>query len=180
MPRLKVWDPETTKGWRGRLLKKVGEASGKVPNMFRSLGNSPWCLDGFLTLNGNIAQGKIGMQLVKIVTLGASEFNGCEYCVAAHTAMAEGAGLLTKEQALDARRFKGVDERSNAALAFTKEVLETKGKVSGGALKAVRDAGFDDEELVEIISVISMSTLANYVSNVGDLDVDFPEVPSVS
>lgn len=179
MARLNVLDPETTKGWSGRLLKKVGEGSGVIPNMFRALGNSAWALDGFLTLNGNIAQGKIGGQLIKMVTLATSEYNGCEYCVAAHTAMAQGAGLLTADQALGARGFKGIDDRSNAALAFTREVLSSKGKVTAAALDAVRDAGFDDEEIIEILSVMAMSTLANYVSNVSEIDIDFPEVPNL-
>ena len=179
MARMTVLDPETSKGWAGRLLKKVGEASGKIPNMFRALGSSAWALDGYLTLNGNIAQGKIGGQLVKTVTLATSEYNQCDYCVAAHTAMAEGAGLLTVEQSLDARKFKGLDDRANAALAFTKAVLETKGKVSDADLKAVRDAGFGDEEIVEILTVMAMSTMANYLSNVSEIDVDFPDVPTV-
>ncbi len=179
MARMTVLDPETSKGWAGRLLKKVGEASGKIPNMFRAMGSSPWALDGYLTLNGNIAQGKIGGQLVKTVTLATSEYNQCDYCVAAHTSMAEDAGLLTVEQSLNARKFKGLDDKATAALAFTKAVLETNGKVSDTELKAVRDAGFGDEEIVEILTVMAMSTMANYLSNVSQVDVDFPDVPTV-
>jgi alkylhydroperoxidase family enzyme len=40
----------------------------------------------------------------------------------------------------------------------------------------VRDAGFDDQEIVEMIGGIALITFANYVSNVGQPDLDFPEV----
>jgi uncharacterized peroxidase-related enzyme len=177
MPRLQVHDPETTKGWSGRLLKKVAEQRGVVPNMMKAMANSEWVLDGFLTLNGNLGQGRLGARLIKEITLATSEFNGCEYCVSAHTEMARKADLLTPEQSLAARRFQGVDEKSTAALAFAKSVLESKGKVGKAALDAVKAAGFGDAEVVEMLAVIVGSTLANYVSNVGELDLDFPEAP---
>jgi uncharacterized peroxidase-related enzyme len=177
MARLNVLDPESTKGWAGRLLKKVEEGLGVVPNMFKAMGNSEWTLEGFLTLNGNLGQGKLGGQLIKMITLGTSELNGCEYCVSAHTQMAKNSDLLTPEQSLDARRLKGIDAKTQAALDFVKAVWETKGKVSGDAIKAVRDAGYGDAEIIEMLGVMALATLANYVSNVGEIDLDFPEAP---
>lgn len=177
MARLNVLDPETTKGWAGRLLKKVEEGLGVVPNMFKAMGNSEWTLEGFLTLNGNLGQGKLGAALVKMIILATSELNGCEYCVSAHTDMAKNSNLLTPEQSLDARRLKGTDEKSTVALAFVKKVWDTKGKVADADLKVVRDAGFGDVEIIEILGVMALATLANYVSNVGELDMDFPEAP---
>lgn len=179
MARVNVLDPETTKGWSGRLLKKVGEGLGLVPNMFKAMGNSEWTLDGFLTMNGNLGQGKLGGAIIKMVTLATSELNGCEYCVSAHTQMARNSELLTPEQSLDARRLKGTDPRSSAALVFVKEAWSTKGKVSDEALKAVRDAGFEDAEIMEILGAMALATLANYVSNVSEIDLDFPEAPPI-
>jgi uncharacterized peroxidase-related enzyme len=170
-------DPGSTKGWSGRLLKKVAESLGAVPNMFKAMGNSAMALDGFLTLNGNLGQGKLGPELIKMIILATSELNGCEYCVSAHTQMAKDASLLTGEQCLAARRFEGTDDRSTAVLKFAKEVWETKGKVTDGAVDAVRRAGLGDEEIVEVLGVMALATNANYVSNVGVLDLDFPEAP---
>ncbi len=180
MARLEVLDPETTKGWTGRLLKKVGEGLGIVPNMFKAMGSSEWTLDGFLTLNGNLGQGELGAKNVKMIILATSELNGCEYCVSAHTAMAKNSDLLTPEESLNARKLKGVDEKSTAVLAFVKQVWDTSGKVSDDALKAVKDAGFGDKEIVEMLGVMSLATLANYVSNVTEPDLDFPEAPAIS
>ncbi len=86
-------------------------------------------------------------------------------------------GLLTPEQSLDARRLRGIDDKSSSALTFVKKVWETKGKVSDADLKAVRDAGFGDAEIMEILGVMALATLANYVSNVAEIDLDFPEAP---
>jgi uncharacterized peroxidase-related enzyme len=181
MARVKMHDPETAKGWTGRLLKRVAEAGGgTVPNMFKALANSEWVLEAYLTLNGNLTQGKLGPALVKEIILATSEMNGCEYCVAANTAMSVKGGLLTQEQALNARRFVGKDDRSNAALRFAKQVLETRGNVSDAALADLRKAGFGDGEIMEVIGAIVAATLTNYVSHVAHIDLDFPEVPPVS
>lgn len=180
MPRLNQLDPETTKGWTGRLLKKVNEALGVVPNMFKSMGNSAMALDGFLTLNANLEQGKLDGPLRKMIILATSELNGCEYCVAAHTQLAKNSNLLTDEESLKARRREGLDDRSKTVLQFVKEVVERKGKVSDEHVQSLKGAGFEDEEIVEILGVMALSTFANYVSNVGELDMDFPEVPEIS
>ncbi len=157
MARLKILDPETTKGWTGRLLKKARDCAQHVQG-----------------------DGQLGGKNVKMIILATSELNGCEYCVSAHTAMATNSDLLTPEESLNARKLKGVDEKSTAVLAFVKQVWDTNGKVSDGALKAVKDAGFGDKEIVEMLGVMSLATLANYVSNVAEPDLDFDEAPEIS
>jgi alkylhydroperoxidase family enzyme len=62
---------------------------------------------------------------------------------------------------------------------FVKRVLETKGKVSDDDLAALRDQGFEDEEIVEVLAGIVITTLTNYMSSVGQPDLDFPEAPGV-
>ena len=55
----------------------------------------------------------------------------------------------------------------------------TNGKVSDADIQAVRDAGFDDQEIIEILGTIAMITFANLTSNVSKPDLDFPAVPAL-
>jgi alkylhydroperoxidase family enzyme len=99
--------------------------------------------------------------------------------VAANTKMSVDAGSLTAQECLDARRFMAQEPREVALLNFVRRVLETKGKVSDADLVALRGQGFDDEDIVEILAGIIITTLTNYMSSVGQPDLDFPEVPAV-
>jgi len=179
MPRIKQLDVVETKGWTGRLFKKVKEGMGLVPNMFCCMGNSAMAFEGFLTLNGNLGAGKLGAKLIKQIILATSELNGCEYCVSAHTQMAKDAKLMDDEECLNARKLNDTDGKITAVLNFVGKVHATKGKVDDESIQALRANGFQDEEIVEILATMTLATMANYVSNVGEPELDFPEAPKV-
>jgi uncharacterized peroxidase-related enzyme len=176
MPRIKQLGQDEAQSWTKKLFKRVEESLGLVPNMFRCMGNSDVGLDGFLALNAGIGSGKLGPKNVKMIILLTSQLNDCEYCVAAHTQMALNSGLLTTEECLNARKAIGTDEKTTKMLEFAKKVKLNNGNVTDEDIKIVRDAGFDDQEIVEMIGGIALITFANYVSNVGQPDLDFPEV----
>jgi uncharacterized peroxidase-related enzyme len=176
MPRIKQLGLDEAQSWTKKLYKRVEESLGVVPNMFKCMGNSDVGLDGFLALNAGVNSGKLGPKNVKMIILLTSQLNDCEYCVAAHTQMALDSGLLTKEDCVKARKAIGSDEKTTKMLEFAKKVKLNNGKVSDEDLASVRKAGFDDQEIVEMIGSIALITFANYVSNVGQPDLDFPEL----
>ena len=57
---------------------------------------------------------------------------------------------------------------------------ETVGKVNDEDIQTVRNAGFGDVEIVEILGTMALITFANYVGNVGEPELNFPEVPKLS
>ena len=50
------------------------------------------------------------------------------------------------------------------------------GKVSDADLKAVRDAGYTDANVMEIVALVAMYSLTNFFNNVFDPEKDFPAV----
>ena len=178
MSRVKQIEIEQASGLVKKLFGKVEQGLGVIPNMFRCIANSTMAFDGFMKMKASLGAGKLSPRLQKLLTLATSEFNGCEYCVAANTKMSVDAGQLSDQECLDARRFMARDPREAALLSFVKRVLETKGKVSDADLSALRDQGFEDEDIVEILAGIVITIMTNYMSSVGKPDLDFPEVPS--
>ena len=75
-----------------------------------------------------------------------------------------------------ARRFESDDERIEAGLRFTRAVLEQRGQVSDDDLEQVRDAGYSDAELAEIVANVALNTLTNYFNRLADPDIEFPRV----
>lgn len=179
MSRIKQINPEEASSYIRKLFKKLKASYGTIPNMFRCMGNSEMALDGFLSMNASLGAGDLGPKFMKMVILATSELNNCEYCAAAHSQIAKDAGLLNDEECLNARKLIGSNPKSDALLKFTGRVFETRGKVTDDDLKAIRDVGFDDGEIVEIVATMALISFANFTSNVGKPDLDFPEVPKV-
>ena len=161
------------------LLEAVKKQLGSVPNLFRVLGNSPAALEGYLALNGALAKSRVDAKTRERIALLVAQVNGCEYCLAAHTYLGKNVAKLEPSE-LDAnRRGESNDAKATAALRFVKEVVHERGHISSSAIEDVKNAGYIDEEIVEIIAIIALNTLTNYVNSVAGTIVDFPKVAPI-
>lgn len=61
-------------------------------------------------------------------------------------------------------------------MRFAAAVVRERGHVSDADVAAVKAAGFDDAELVEIVLHVALNTLTNYVNEVALTEIDFPAV----
>jgi len=68
------------------------------------------------------------------------------------------------------------DSHTQAALTFVKTVVENRGRLSDADLRAIRDAGFSEAEIVEMIAHVGMNIFTNYFNHIADTEVDFPLV----
>ena len=64
-------------------------------------------------------------------------------------------------------------------MAFANDVLESRGKVSNQQLASVRDAGFDDAEVVEIVASVVLGCFTNFLNNMADTELDFQKAEPV-
>jgi uncharacterized peroxidase-related enzyme len=157
------------------LLAAVKQQLGGVPNLFRLIGTSPAALEGYLALSGALGKGRLDAATRERIALAVAEVNGCRYCLAAHTALGKRARLDDAE--LDASRDgRSSDPRAEAALRFAQALVRERGHVSVEAVAAVRGAGFDDGQVVEIILHVALNTLTNYVNSALATELDFPAV----
>jgi len=83
---------------------------------------------------------------------------------------------LSIDEIAAARRGGSSDARADAAVKFAVKVAEERGSVSEDELHAMRAAGFDDEELLEIVAHVAANTFTNYMNEVFKTEVDFPKV----
>ena len=59
---------------------------------------------------------------------------------------------------------------------FARRVAESRGSVSDTEIAALRNAGFDEASVIEIVVNVALNVLTNYVNNVAQTDIDFPKV----
>jgi uncharacterized peroxidase-related enzyme len=162
------------------LLAAVQQQLGVVPNLMKLVGHSPAALEGYLALNGALAKGKLSVQLRERIALTVAEFNGCDYCLSAHTYLATNVAKISAAEVAAARDGKSDDARTAAALAFARRVSEARGRVADADLAALRAADFDEASVVEIVLNVALNVLTNYVNNVAQTDIDFPVVTAKS
>ena len=173
MSRIPALDPVQATGKNAELFTAVKSKLGLVPNLMRTLGQSPAALEAYLGFSGTLATGVLPAKVREQLALAVAETNACEYCLSAHSLLGKGAGL-SAEAILDARRLQSVDAKTDALLKFAAAVVESRGQVSDEALAAVRSAGASDAELVEVVAHVALNVLTNYTNNVARTVVDFP------
>lgn len=162
------------------LLKTVKQQLGSVPNLFRIVSNSPAALGGYLGLNGALAQGKLNPATRERIALAVAEFNGCDYCLAAHSYLGEKVAKLSATEILANRKGSSTDAKADAAIRFALETVRTRGQVNTAAISKVKAAGYSDAEIVEIIAHVALNTLTNYMNSVLGTEVDFPVAESLA
>jgi AhpD family alkylhydroperoxidase len=111
--------------------------------------------------------------------LAVGETNNCGYCVAAHTALGKGAGL-SEAETVDARYADSQDEEERAALQFAHKVVSERGWVSDDDVQRVRQAGYNDGEIGEIVANVALNIFTNYFNHVAGTEVDFPVAPELA
>jgi uncharacterized peroxidase-related enzyme len=157
------------------VLNGIQKRLGSVPNVFRLLSISPKTIRAFAGVEGALGDA-LDAKTRYGIALAVSEANACNYCLAAHSAVAKKTGVLTDEEIENARKGFASDFKSGAAIAFAKQVIEKRGKVSEAEFEAVRTAGFTDPEILEIIGLAVQFLFTNYVNNVVKTDIDFPVI----
>ncbi len=162
-----------------RLLQTVQASLGGVPNMFRTAARSVPALEAMLALFGAAAKTGLGAELTERIALVIAERNGCEYCLAAHTALGRKAGLNV-EQIRRARFGQADDARSQAALDFAAAVSDRRGQIADTDVARMRMQGFTDAEIIDIVLIVILNTFTNYVNNVAQTEIDFPKVPALA
>lgn len=176
MSRISVPSSDQTPAASLPLLDAVNKQLGVVPNLMKLVGHSPAALEGYLSLNGALAKGAIGAKTSERIALAVAELNGCSYCLSAHSYLGTHLAKLDAAE-LDANRHgTSNDPKASAALRFVTQIVGTRGHVTDADLAAIRAAGFSSAEIVEIVLLVALNTLTNYVNNVAQTDIDFPAV----
>lgn len=176
MTRLKALSPDEATGKAKEMFTAVNNKFGVVPNMIRTMGNSPAVLEGYLNFSGALDHGTLGAKTNKLVALAVAESNQCNYCLSIHIYL--GVNLLKIDAAtLDAaRNGKANDARTQAILTFAKAVVSKRGLVNDADVNAIKAAGLTDGEVGEVVSQVALNTLTNYFNNTANTEIDFPLV----
>jgi uncharacterized peroxidase-related enzyme len=175
MPRLAAPTPEQVPADSKPTLDAFAKGIGFTPNMLATFALSPIAFNAWATLFSSLSKA-LDVKTRDSIGLAVSEVNGCNYCLTVHSFTAEHMAKLSGNEIILARKGHAADPKRDAAVQFARKVIDTRGKVGDADLKAVRDAGYTEANVMEIIALVASYSLTNFFNNVFDPEKDFPAV----
>lgn len=173
MNRMPAIDPSTATGHIKELLDVTNKQLGRVPNLYKTMANSPAALDGYLKFRGALSEGVLSAKMKERVALLTAAINQCGYCVSAHT-MRGGKVGLSAEELVATQHSQASDPKDHAALLLVSALLNKRGKFDDEDFQKIKAAGLTDEEIGEIVAHTALNVFSNFFNHVAEPELDFP------
>jgi uncharacterized peroxidase-related enzyme len=156
-------------------LRQTGATMEDLPNFLRLLANSPAAVKAYILADGALARGELLPVERELIALVVAEINNCCYSLSAHGAAARNLGL-SEGEINQARRAIAQDPKTSALLRFAQAMVVQRGEVRTEDLHAVRQAGYSDRQIIEMIGNVGVNIFTNYFNNIANTEVDFPVI----
>ena len=167
--RLHVPDEEDVPAEVKELWALPLEKLGFVPNVLRVFALRPKHLLGWWAYYDELLRGESGLTKAQreMIAVVVSVANRCHYCIVSHTAALR---KLTKDPAFVERlatgyKYAELEPRDRAMLDFAVKLTEASDRCTDGDVQALRDAGWSDEEIMDIAQVAAMFNFTNRLAS---------------
>lgn len=159
------------------MLEAIKKNFGSVPpNMLRLIANSPAALEGYVAMSGALDKGSLPAPTRERIALVVAEMNGSSYCLSAHSYWAKNRLRLDDAEITANREGRSNDPKADAAVRFAAKLIREHGHINEADLRAVKTAGYDDAQIIEIVQHVALNGFTNYINMVAQTDIDFPTV----
>jgi uncharacterized peroxidase-related enzyme len=154
---------------RERILA-VQEKSGFVPNVFLVLARRPDEFRAFFAYHDALMEKAGGLSKAEreMIVVATSALNHCQYCVVAHGAILRirARKPLLADQVATNYRKADLNARERALLDFACKVATESYAVGDADFTAMREHGFDDEDIWDAGAITAFFALSNRLANV--------------
>lgn len=161
---------EAAEGRLKELYDRVKGPGNKVDNIMKAHSLRPHSMEGHMALYKYVlhhSANTVPKWFLETIGVLVSDLNRCNYCVEHHFAglkrlIKDDARAAGMRKAIEARSFAAVfTAREQAALAYAMKLTGDPSSVGRDDVDAVRDAGFDDGQILEINQVTAYFAYAN-------------------
>jgi alkylhydroperoxidase family enzyme len=170
MSRFQIHDDLTAPDGSVAVLRGALASGGQLPNFLGVLAGSPATLRAYARFRSELRHGKLKLGTLERIGLAVAEHYHSEPGVALHSRAARGVGLALDEVAL-ARQFSSNDEAEAALLRYLRAVVED-GRPPMHLHEEAREAGWDDEQILEAIAAVALEAFTAMVNVAGEVPVD--------
>lgn len=165
---------ETATGKTKTLLENAKQKMGFVPNMYGAMANEPALFEAYVTTYAAF-RAECGFTSVEqeVILLAISRANSCEYCMAAHSFVADKMSKVPAEVTDAIRDGRPIPDPKLAALAdFTTQIVASRGRPSDADVTSFLAEGYSERNILGIILAIGVKTFSNYTNHVFHTPVD--------
>src|ERR1700736_51774 len=171
MSRFQIHDDLTAPDASVPVLRGALTSGGQLPNFLGVLAGSPAALRAYARFRSELRHGRLTLATLERIALAVAEHYGSEPGIAIHSRAARGAGLAIDEVAL-ARQFTSRDEREATLLRYLHALQERAARPPMHLHEEAREAGWDDEEILEAIAAVALEGFTAMVNVAGEVPVD--------
>ena len=160
------------------MLVVAEKAYGFIPNLLGVFAESPAALKAYLDLGQTFDRSSFSATQRQLVILAASRFNECDYCIAAHSTVANLQNVPADVIQAVRNDLPIVDSKLQALRKFTTAVVEKRGFVSNEDTTAFLAAGYTRAQILEVILGVTFKTLSNYTNHIAETPLDAAFAPN--
>lgn len=172
--KLSPQNPQTAEPKAKALLELAQSKLGMIPNMYAYMSNAPGLLDTYLH-GYDLFRKDSGFTSAEqeVVFLVISRENACEYCMAAHSFIADEWSHVPRDVTEAIRNGGEIADAKLGALArFARTMFHSRGRPTPTDVDVFLAAGYQEQHLLQVILAIAVKTLSNYSNHVFRTPVD--------
>lgn len=159
------------------IFDQLAKNLGFVPNLYAAYAYNDTALNDYLQFQNRKSTLKAKER--EVINLVVSQVNGCQYCLAAHTALGKMNGF-NDEQILEIRKGEvSFDAKIDALAKFVKNIVINRSKPDVAVVEAFFNAGYTKANLVDVIIVIGDKIISNFIHGTTQIPIDFPKAPAL-
>lgn len=158
---------ETADSLASKIIGDAKKNLGFVPNMYGLMANNPALLDAY-THSYHTFRENSGFTSIEqeVIFLSVAYENDCEYCMGAHSFVADkmsGVPIEVTDAIREGREISNA--KLNALNIFTRAMTKTRANVSSDEIVAFLNAGYNESQLLGVITGVGIKTFSNYFNH---------------
>lgn len=154
------------------LLAGALQSYGFLPNLYAGQAEAPALLEGYLSLAGIFNKTDLSETERQIILMTNNRLNGCEYCMAAHTTIAQGEKVA--DDVIEALRTGTAiaDPKLEALHQFSERINKTRGWIEENDLDALFSVGYSKQTALEVIVGTALKVMSTYTNHIINTPLD--------
>lgn len=177
MPRIAPLDPQHASGETADIFREIASAFGMVPNLFRTAAHHPPLLRAnWNKVKAVMSEGGLSRKVKETIAVLVSRDNGCDYCVAAHSAALRSIGTSPEEitRIMDDLARSDFSAKERGLIGFVRRANLAPSGITEEEFQALKGFGATDAEIVEALGVMELFVGFNRFLDSLRVDIDFP------
>ena len=156
------------------LLKSSKEDFGMIPNLHGIMAEAPTLLEGYQKLHALAQDTSFNKEELTVVWQTVNVEHECHYCVPAHTGIAKNMGV--DDALIEALRNDETlsDNKLNVLKNAVLSIIRNRGRIDDDSLSEFFNVGYDRQQLLEIVLILSQKVMSNYTNHLANTPVDEP------